>query len=260
MIIMDVQDFVFNISLRMLGMVADAQDASQEILIKIITNLSSFKGQSQFHTWVYRIAVNYLYDYKKTMFAAHPLDFDFYANDIRAGHLDNIDEIRLGVSQEEMAEELKLSCTNVMLQCLDTQSRCIFILGTMFKVNSQLASEILDISPESYRQKLSRARRKMATFLSENCGLCGGYCDCYKRVGYAIQQHRIDPLHQAFKQLERLDEELLKDYKETMEVIEDKMMLFETMPQYHIPQVSKQFITELISSKDMNKMKDYCGI
>ncbi len=36
-----------------------------------------------------------------------------------------------------------MSCTNVMLQCLDTESRCIFILGTMFKVDSRIAGDIL---------------------------------------------------------------------------------------------------------------------
>ena len=259
MIVTDIQDFVFNISLRMLGMVADAQDASQDILIKIITNLSSFRNEANFTTWVYRIAINYLYDYKKSMFAQHPLDFDFYANDIRAGYIDNTDELLLGISAEEMAEELKLSCTNVMLQCLDSQSRCIFILGTMFKVDSRIASEILDISPENYRQKLSRSRKKMAAFLSENCGLCGGTCQCQRRVGYAIQQYRINPQNRAFHQLKQLDEELIKDYKETMELFEEKMNLFEELPVYHSPIDVKQFIVHLVSSKDMDKMKEYSG-
>ena len=60
-----VQDMVFNLSLRMLGMVPDAEDAAQEILIKVMTRLSSFRGESSFSTWVFRIAVNHLKDYKK---------------------------------------------------------------------------------------------------------------------------------------------------------------------------------------------------
>ena len=67
-VISDIQDFVFNLSLRMLGTIADAQDATQDILIKVITHLSSFHYASQFNTWVYRIATHYLIDYKKSFF------------------------------------------------------------------------------------------------------------------------------------------------------------------------------------------------
>ena len=42
-----------------------------------------------------------------------------------------------------------------MLQCLDTESRCAFILGTMFRLDSAAAGEVLGISPENYRQRLS---------------------------------------------------------------------------------------------------------
>ena len=45
-----------------------------------------------------------------------------------------------------LAEELKMSCTNVLLQCLDAESRCIFVLGTMFKLDSRIAGEILDMT------------------------------------------------------------------------------------------------------------------
>jgi DNA-directed RNA polymerase specialized sigma24 family protein len=43
---------VFNLSFRMTGTLQDAEDASQDILVKIITNLSSFKGKSAFSAWV----------------------------------------------------------------------------------------------------------------------------------------------------------------------------------------------------------------
>ena len=74
-LILDAQDLVFNLSLRMLGSFADAQDATQEILLKVVTHLSSFRGESRFSTWVFRIAVNHLKSYRKHMFAEHPLSF-----------------------------------------------------------------------------------------------------------------------------------------------------------------------------------------
>lgn len=152
-LLIEVQDFVYNLSLRMLGTIADCEDATQDILIKIMTNLSSFRKDSNYQTWVYRIAVNYLIDYRKSMFAMRSLNFDFYGNDIRYGHSDN-EELLLGLNQEQLAEELKMSCTNVMLQCLDPETRCIFIIGTMFKIDSKIAGEIFEISPENYRKKI----------------------------------------------------------------------------------------------------------
>ena len=189
-----VQDLVFNLSLRMLGTFHDAEDASQDILLKVMTHLSSFKGESAFTTWVFRIAVNHLKDYKKHMFAQFPLSFEFYGDDIRNGKIQDVPDLTQNIDQSILAEELKLSCTNIMLQCLDPESRCIFILGTMFRVDSRIAGDILGITPEAYRQRLSRVRKKMAAFLSEYCGEYGqGTCHCVHRVNYAIQNHRITP-------------------------------------------------------------------
>lgn len=189
-----VQDLVFNLSLRMLGTFHDAEDASQDILLKVMTHLSSFKGESAFTTWVFRIAANHLKDYKKHMFAQFPLSFEFYGNDIRNGKIQDVPDLTQNVERAILAKELKLSCTNVMLQCLDPESRCVFILGTMFRVDSRIAGDILGITPEAYRQRLSRVRKKMADFLSEYCGEYGqGACHCAGRVNYAIQNHRIDP-------------------------------------------------------------------
>ena len=194
MVLAGVQDLVFNLSLRMLGTFHDAEDASQDILLKVMTHLSSFKGESSFTTWVFRIAVNHLKDYKKHMFAQFPLSFEFYGDDIRNGKIQDVPDLTQNVERAILAEELKLSCTNVMLQCLDPESRCIFILGTMFRVDSRIAGDILGITPEAYRQRLSRVRKKMADFLSEYCGEYGkGTCRCANRVNYAIQNHRIAP-------------------------------------------------------------------
>ena len=189
-----VRDLVFNLSLRMLGTFHDAEDASQDILLKVMTHLSSFKGESAVTTWVFRVAVNYLKNYRKHMFARFPLSFEFYGDDIRNGKIQDVPDLTQNVEKAILAEELKLSCTNVMLQCLDPESRCVFILGTMFRVDSRVAGDILGITPEAYRQRLSRARKRMADFLSEYCGEYGkGSCHCADRVNYAIRNHRVAP-------------------------------------------------------------------
>ena len=60
------QPWVFNIAVRMMWRRDLAEDATQEILIKIVTKLSSFRGDSLFRTWLYRIAVNHLLNVRRS--------------------------------------------------------------------------------------------------------------------------------------------------------------------------------------------------
>lgn len=244
-LILSVQDLVFNLSLRMLGTFPDAEDATQDILLKIITHLSSFRGDSAFSTWVFRIAVNHLKSYKKHMFAKFPLSFEFYGEDIKNGKIDDVPDLTQNVEKTILAEELKMSCTNVMLQCLDTESRCIFILGTMFQVDSRIAGDILGITPEAYRQRLSRVRRKMADFLKEYCGEYGnGACHCADRVNYAIQNHRISPGQLDFTAA--IPTETMVEVKEAMEDIDGLSQEFSYCKTYQSPESLKEFIRKFL--------------
>lgn len=239
-VILSVQDLVFNLSLRMLGTFPDAEDAAQDILLKILTHLSSFKGESAFSTWVFRIAINHLKNYQKHVFAKFPLSFEFYGDDINNGNIDDVPDLTQNVEKSILAEELKLSCTNVMLQCLDPESRCIFILGTMFKVDSRIAGDILGVSPEAYRQRLSRIRRKMADFLMEYCGEYGnGRCRCANRVNYAIQNHRINPAQLDFTSA--VPKKII-EVKEAMENIDVLSQEFAFCKTWQSPASLKEFI------------------
>ena len=243
-----VQDLVFNLSLRMLGTIHDAEDVSQEILIRVMTNLASFRGESAFTTWVFRIAVNHLKNYRKSMFAQHPLSFEYYGEDIVSGKEKDIPDLTMGVDRNLLEQELKLSCTNVMLQCLDTDSRCIYILGTMFHVDSRLAAEILEISPEAYRQRLSRIKKKMAGFLDEYCGLSGkGVCSCSKRISYAIATHRVNPEKPEYTSLEE-NTEFLQECKTAMEEIDDRSLVFSSLPAYRTTRAARQYLDEFLKS------------
>lgn len=243
-----VQDLVFNLSLRMLGTIHDAEDASQEILIRVMTNLASFRGESAFTTWVFRIAVNHLENYRKSMFAQHPLSFEYYGEDIVSGKEKDIPDLTMGVDRNLLEQELKLSCTNVMLQCLDTDSRCIYILGTMFRVDSRLAAEILEISPEAYRQRLSRIKKKMAGFLDKYCGLSGkGVCSCSKRISYAIATHRVNPEKPEYTSLEE-NTEFLQECKTAMEEIDDRSLAFSSLPAYRTTRAARQYLNEFLKS------------
>lgn len=256
-LIVSLQDTVFNLSLRMLGTFADAEDAAQDILLKVITHLSSFRGESAFTTWAFRIAVNHLKNYQKHMFAHHPLSFEFYGEDIEHARIEDVPDLTQDVDKALLAEELKMSCTNVMLQCLDPESRCIFILGTMFKVDSRIAGEILGLTPENYRQKLSRTRKKMADFLGQYCGECGGgRCRCKDRVNYAVQCHRINPLKPDYTDAAEIPLETMLGVKAAMEEMDGLSQDFSILKPYKSPERTKHFLQEILDSAQFSVIRD----
>ena len=114
-----VQDMVFGLSLRMLGLVPDAEDATQEILIKVMTRLSTFRQESSLSTWVFRIAVNHLRDVRKSRFDERPLSFEHYGADIAGGREQDVGDLSGGVDRQLLEQELKYSCK----MCIRDRSR-----------------------------------------------------------------------------------------------------------------------------------------
>ena len=79
------QGDVYGLALRMLWNREDAEDATQEILIRIVTRLSQFDFRSRLKTWAYRVAVNYILDIKKSAIERLHLSFERFAEDLESG-------------------------------------------------------------------------------------------------------------------------------------------------------------------------------
>lgn len=195
-IITSIQDNIYYLSLRMLANPDDAKDATQDILIKIITNLSSFKFKSQFNTWVYRIASNYLISEKKIIKKELGLTFDLFKTDLEQG-LQEPDSLRDNPDYQVMLNELRINCTMAMMLCLELPHRMAYILGDILEIEHGEASTILSISKENFRQQLSRARKKVTEFTEKSCGLTNSCakCSCDKRLTASIKRKRVKPEH-----------------------------------------------------------------
>jgi RNA polymerase sigma factor (sigma-70 family) len=85
-VLRSVQQYIYNISIRFLWHPQEAEDATQEILIKICTHLSQFDGTSRFTTWVYRITVNYLLNVKRSRVELMNIDFTTFAADLKTNY------------------------------------------------------------------------------------------------------------------------------------------------------------------------------
>ena len=193
-----IRDRLYRLALRMVTQPTDAEDATQEILVKILTRLSTFEGDAKFTTWAHRVAVNHLLDRKKTAIERMELSFDMYGDDLRVGLASTP---YTGPDAELLAGEVRLACTQAMLTCLDREHRIAYVLGEVFDVSSDDGAYICEIAPAAYRKRLSRARTRVREFVASNCGLVSpdrAACRCSKRVETAVGLGRIDPARPSF--------------------------------------------------------------
>lgn len=234
-LIIEIKDLVYNLSLRMLLYPMDAQDATQEILVKIVTHLSTFKGDSKFQTWVYRVATNYLLTEKGKKSTEFALDFEAYGRQfIDAGHSEIIAYTQNKGEQLLLEEEVKVSCTHGMLLCLNEANRMVYILGVILEFNSIEGSKILEITPENFRKQLSRSKTKLRNFLNAKCGLANpkNPCRCTKKIDFLISEKFIDPTALRFSNQKERSIELI----ETISTLEKSVAIFRSTQQYATPE------------------------
>jgi hypothetical protein len=99
-----------------------------------------------------------------------------------------------------LVEEARLSCTSGMLLCLDRGQRLVYILGEILEVADAVAAQLLDIKPENFRQRLSRARRDLHSFMNDKCGLVNpaNPCRCSRKTRGFMQAGYVDPSNLLF--------------------------------------------------------------
>lgn len=224
-VVVAVQDDVFKLSLRMTACPEDARDACQEILIKVVTRIDSFRGESSVRTWAYRIAVRHLLDRRKSRVEELAMSFDRFGADLLDG---------LGAPESAdplLVEEVKLGCTLAMLTCLDREHRLAYVLADVFDLPHPLAADLCAIAEDTYRQRLSRARRALETFTEAFCGLVNDRapCRCDKRVARAEELGRIE------RGRPRLAHASAREAAREMESLYETALLMRSHPDYAAP-------------------------
>lgn len=193
-----VQDDVYRLALRMLADPSDAEDATQEILVKVVTHLSDFRGESGIRTWVWKVATNHVISFRRSR---RELGLDFAQfEDVLAQGVAAAAALPPEPGDALLEEEVKLGCTHTMLTCLDREHRAAFVLGAVFELPGEEGAEVLEIEPAAYRKRLSRARDRMRTFMERNCGLVSedAACRCSKQIRPSIHAGFLDPSRPVF--------------------------------------------------------------
>ena len=194
------QTWIYNLALRMLYWPHDAEDTTQEILIKLITKLSTFQGRSSFRTWLYRIVINHVLNQRRRDLEDR-LNFEEYGRGLDAAlDLDLPDPRSVPVDVTLLVKEAEIGCTSGMLLCLDREQRMTYILGEIFGVTDVVGAEFFEISRESFRQRLARARRDLHNFMQDKCGLVNraNPCRCARKTQAFINAGLLDPTKLLF--------------------------------------------------------------
>jgi RNA polymerase sigma factor (sigma-70 family) len=195
------QPWIFNLALRMAWYRDRAEDATQEILMKAVTKIHTFRGASLFRTWLYRIAVNHLLDIRQTETERKGDTFaDFGRGMDSVPDFDPPDSSAIPIDVQLVIDETRHACMYGMLLCLDRRQRLAFILGEVFGVSSQLGGEMMDESPANFRQLLTRARRDLYQFMNNKCGLINSAnpCRCARKTRAFMDAGFVDPGRRSF--------------------------------------------------------------
>ncbi len=164
-LILGCQGKAYNIALRYLKNEDDAMDALQESFIKIFRHLGSFKEDSRFDTWVYRIVVNTCNDMLRKNSNQKITDSIFKTEDEK----DTVIEIPdLSGSPEEVFD--KKSKTDHIISCLERLNREqkeIIVLRDIHGFSYEEISGILSCSIGTVKSRINRSRLRLREILLE---------------------------------------------------------------------------------------------
>jgi RNA polymerase sigma factor (sigma-70 family) len=249
------QHWIYNLSLKMVFINSDAEDLTQEVLLKIAQSIKSFKMQSAFKTWVYRIVVNHMITMQKRQYE-HFTNFDEIDLEIKklpdlplSGEYDDAHKVLL-------VEEAKLGCVAAMLMCLDREQRLILLVADVMGVEESVASEIFNISGSNLRKKLSRARSDLYIFMNNKCGLINetNPCRCEKKTKALIESGYVDSQKLIFanhfiKQVQ--DEQAI--LSEALCTLEEQYANLLRSQQFDSPKTMIPKVISLLATKNLYK-------
>lgn len=254
-VIEKIQDRVYGLAMRMLSHSTDAEDATQEILIKIVTHLTEFRGESAFTSWVYRIASNHLLTTRKRRAERQEITFESCERHVDEALAAESAHTSPEAEQGLFVEEMMILCTHVILLCLKRDLRLTYILGEILDLTSEKSAYILGITPTAFRKRLSRARKQVRNVMQTTCGLVnpGNRCRCARLVPHFVQAGWINPERLLFAVHPRYNGEvgLATAELEPMDEGDRVAALFRTQPDYVAPVALLENVRKIMKSARM---------
>ena len=157
---------VYNIALKMVGDPDDAADMTQETFIKAYRALSSFRGDSKFSSWLYRIASNVCLDFLRSR-SRHPqVSLSTVDEDDRATF--ELPDMRQN-PEEQLMKKLGMEAVRRGLEQLPEQQRQILVLRELGGLSYAELAQTLGLEEGTVKSRIFRARKRLCALL-----LCDG--------------------------------------------------------------------------------------
>ena len=151
------QDRVFNACWRLCGNLEDAKDLTQEAFLKTLEAISSFRYQSAFYTWLFRVAVNVTISHRRRRQRRQTISLD----DAGVGHQARGLVREMGDADHQRdVTELNHELVQAM-QGLDDDHRAVLVLRDIEGFDYKQISEILEIPQGTVKSRLFRSRMAM---------------------------------------------------------------------------------------------------
>lgn len=168
-LIKEYKKIAYNIALKMLKNKEDAEDVSQEALIKVYKSINRFNMDSSFKTWMYRIVVNTCLDHVRKS-KENPISID---QPIRSGHDEFYMDVEDNSPTPQEILETKLTQKMVMdaVNELEEDFKSIIILRDINDLSYEEISEILECNIGTVKSRISRGRQKLKEILEKNMAI-----------------------------------------------------------------------------------------
>ena len=152
---------VYALALRSIGSEDDAADITQEVFLRVYRSLDTFRGDSGFSTWLYRITINLCVDLarKKNSAPTDPLDEEA---------IGRVPETRSEHRPEEALESSELRRElDIALSMVSEEHRKIVILRDVAGMTYADIASALSIEEGTVKSRLARARAALRKILIE---------------------------------------------------------------------------------------------
>ena len=159
-LVLKYQDRLFNTVLHVVGHVEDARDIVQEALVQAFIKLETFRRESEFYTWLYRIAFNTAVSHRRRRRSIVPTE--------RARELANL-ERQAGENDPVEIFDRKEKCRQVRdaIARLGEDYRAVIVLREIDGCCYETIADVLDLPIGTVRSRLHRARLQLKEQLSE---------------------------------------------------------------------------------------------
>jgi len=158
------QERLYNSVYRLVENAEDAQDVVQEAFLNAYQSLDCFKGDAQFFTWLYRIAVNTAISLKRKRRAMVRMETGVNGEP-GIEPLDRSAESRPGHALEQAEQETRV---HQALNRLSPEHRTVLIMKDMEGQKYETMAEVLQVPIGTIRSRLHRARLELRELLEKS--------------------------------------------------------------------------------------------